>query len=526
MNLLPIGTQHFPHIVAGNYLYVDKTELIHQLIHNVRVGFLSRPRRFGKSLLISTLEAIFQGRQELFKDLWIGKSDYQWPEHPVIKIDFSALTNTNAHTLEQAIKERLQEIYDYYHIPMVGTDDLKHMFRQLIRRLSTQLSRQVILLIDEYDKPIIDHITDLETAEANRSVLKQFYSVIKPSDEYLRFVFITGISKFSQVSIFSDLNSLQDISLSIKYASLLGITQEELEHNFTPYLQALASGQELSEAEAWKEVKYWYNGFNFTSANITVYNPFSTLLLFEQQEFRSYWFATATPSFLVKLIQQQNYDITALETTPFHELSLVSFDIDKLKIPVLLLQTGYLTLASYDKQTQFYRLRYPNYEVKQAFLNQLSESYAKVDSDLTLGYLHKLKASLATNKLEDFFETLSIFFANIPYHIQLNNEKYYQSIFYLVFTLLGLHIEVEVMTNKGRIDVVIELADSIYLFEFKLRDSAESALQQIKTKGYYEKYLRQGKALCLVGVGFDQDARNIGEFLVETCCNRFFNLRE
>ena len=515
MNLLPIGTQHFPHIVAGNYLYVDKTELIHQLIHNVRVGFLSRPRRFGKSLLISTLEAIFQGRQELFKDLWIGKSDYQWPEHPVIKIDFSALTNTNAHTLEQAIKERLQEIYDYYHIPMVGTDDLKHMFRQLITQLSTKLSRQVVLLIDEYDKPIIDHITDLETAEGNRAVLKQFYSVIKPSDEYLQLVFITGISKFSQVSIFSDLNSLQDISLSTKYASLLGITQEELETNFQPYLKNLAARQELSEAAAWKQVKHWYNGFNFTSANITVYNPFSTLLLFEQLEFRSYWFATATPSFLIKLIRKRNYNIAGLETTSFHELALASFDIENLKIPVLLLQTGYLTIASYDKQTQLYKLRYPNYEVKQAFLSQLSESYAKVDSSITPGYLYQLKANLISGDLENFFETLRIFFADIPYHIQLNNEKYYQSIFYLVFTLLGLHIQVEVMTNRGRIDVVITLKKTIYLFEFKLRENAEQALQQIKTKGYYEKYLRQGKALRLVGVGFDQESRNIGDFLVE-----------
>ena len=297
MKKLPIGTQYFPTLIEDNCLYIDKIERIYQLINSARIYFMSRPRRFGKSLLISTLEAIFKGQKELFKNLWIEKSDLVWDEHPVIRVDFAGLDLRTPEKLEYSLAASLDDTAKKYDIHL-AQQELKLKFKELVTKLSA--INKVVLLVDEYDKPIIEHIDNPAAAAANREVIKQFYGCIKPLDDCLKFVFLTGVSKFSQVSIFSDLNSLQDISMSIKYADLLGITQEELETQCTPYIADLAQAQSLTVEETYAKIKHWYNGFNFSKANIKVYNPFSTLLLFAQQDFKGYWFATATPTFLIK----------------------------------------------------------------------------------------------------------------------------------------------------------------------------------------------------------------------------------
>ena len=512
MKKLPIGTQYFPSLIEDDCLYIDKTQRIYQLLTSARIYFLSRPRRFGKSLLISTLEAIFKGGKELFKDLWIESSAWLWQAHPVIRIDFAGLSLDTPQALTKSLLTKLFSIYTDYKIEITEREDLKIVFTNLITQLSS--INKVVLLVDEYDKPIIEHIENPEAAAANRAILKQFYACIKPLDEYLKFVFLTGVSKFSQVSIFSDLNSLQDISMSIQYADLLGITQAELESQCKPHIEALAVSQNLTLQETYAKIKHWYNGFNFSEAHIKVYNPFSTLLLLSHQQFRGYWFATATPTFLIKLIKKNTDDLVQLEEKLISEKSFTRFEVEHLNLLAILFQTGYLTIESYDNELEQYKLCYPNYEVKSALLEELLESFSCLEpQNPSSDYIYQLITQLRSGNLAECIEIIKVFFANIPYEIQLKQEKYYQSIFYALFTLLGFKIQAEVSTNKGRIDAVVEVTDAIYIFEFKLYDTAQAALDQINTKEYYQKYLTREKKIILVGVGFDQAERNIGEYL-------------
>ena len=509
---LPIGTQHFPTLMENNQLYVDKTENIYELITSGRIYFFARPRRFGKSLLISTLEAIFQAKKELFNNLWIKeKSDYQWIKYPVIKIDFSAIPNENAQALEQGIHSKIDEISRTHKITLIEKP-LKLKFRELVKKLYQKYKNKVVLLIDEYDKPIIDHINNLNQAEENKEIIRSFYGIIKPCDEYLKFVFITGISKFSQVSVFSDLNSLYDISMSYKYASLVGYKEEELEKYFSNHIKKLAKHNNLTIKETTEKIKYWYNGFRFSESEVKTYNPFSSLLLFNNLIFKYYWFATATPTFLIKLIKEQKYDIINIENQEVVESVFSSYDIEKLQVIPLLFQTGYLTINNY--KDSLYKLGYPNFEVRKAFTTHLLDLFSNIESSLIDSQIIKLVNAINQDDLENFFITLQVFFANIPYELHLKEEKYYQTIFYMIFTLLNFNIEAESSTNKGRIDAVIKTKNKIYIFEFKLNDSADNALAQIKEREYYQKYYGKRK-LTLIGVNFDYKSRNIQNWKIE-----------
>jgi len=510
---LPIGIQTFRKIVEGGFLYVDKTRWIYDLIrYPYGVYFMARPRRFGKSLLISTLDEIFQGNRELFQGLWLYDSPYRWEPHPVIRIDFSRTPVRNAAELERAISRTLGDIARSYQVSL-PEDAYYYRFADLIRELSAR--NRVVVLIDEYDKPILDNIEDLAEARRVRDVLKGFYTVIKSMDEYIQFVFLTGISKFSRVGVFSGLNNLQDISMHDRYAAMLGITQEELETCFANYITLLARKTEVTRAEVLAQIRDWYDGFCFSGRCTNVYNPFSLLLLFDTQMFRPYWFESGTPTFLLKLIRSRDYEVSRLEQLDLEELAFSTYELGKLDIVPLLFQTGYLTIKAYNPQTRRYRLSYPNYEVKYAFLTYLLGEFGGVEKAFVTDYLGRLVRALQDGDWERFFAILDALLANIPYDIQIRQEKYYQTIFYLIFKLIGLEIDAEVRTSRGRIDAVIEMPDRIHIFEFKLDGSAQEALAQIRERAYLARYRQEGRPLTLIGVSFDARQRGIDEWRIE-----------
>ena len=507
MKRLPIGIQTFRDIVQNDYLYIDKTKKIFDLVSNPKgVYFLSRPRRFGKSLLISTLNEIFEGEKELFKGLWIHGADLAWEKHPVVKIDFSKEKAENKNDLKGFILYQLNNIADKYDILLT-----RNQYYEVFDELLTKLSRinKVVILIDEYDKPIIDNIENKKLAIEFREVLKGFYSIIKACDEHIRFVLLTGVSKFSKAGVFSGLNNLKDISMNAGYSSLLGITRQEMESCFKEHIDQFLESEGIDKSELIKKITYWYDGFCFSRSGEKIFNPFSILLLFDNTEFDNYWFESATPSFLIKLMKEKSFDIKKMKDLEVRAENFSTYEIEDLSLVPLLFQTGYLTIKWYDNEFMTYRLGYPNFEVESSFQYVLLRSYSYTETD---GYLVDLIRALRNNDFEEFFDTLRIFFANIPYDIQIKKEKYYQTIFHLIFSLIGLKVEAEVTTNKGRIDAVIVDKD-IYIFEFKFDGDKDNALNQIKGKKYFEKYQGRRKKIYLFGVDFSN--RNVGEWVVE-----------
>jgi hypothetical protein len=512
MKLLPIGIQTFRKIIEGNYLYIDKTKFIYEMVKNPSgFFFLSRPRRFGKSLLLSTLNEIFLGNKEIFKGLSIYDSSYEWKKYPIIRIDFSKQKAENKEQLERFINTQLDSIAIDYGVSLKPNEYFSR-FEELIHKLKD--FGKIVILIDEYDKPIIDYIEQPELAKEMREILKGFYTIIKASDEHIRFVLLTGVSKFSRTGIFSGLNNLNDISMNQNFSAMLGITETELKENFKEYILEFSNVEKISEEALLDKIRFWYNGYCFTGDCEKVYNPFSTLLLFYNKNFSNYWFESGTPTFLINLAKKNDFTI---ESIPLEigELSFSTYDIEKLQLVPLLFQTGYLTLKGYDKESMLYSLDYPNFEVKNAFLTYLAAEWTKKEAPET--YIHKLITSLRSRDFELFFQILQSLFANIDYDLHINQEKYYQTIFYLVFTLIGLKVFAEVKTNIGRIDVVIDDKD-LFLFEFKLNDTATNALKQIHKNKYFQKYLASdyplgNKKLFLFGVEFKN--KNIGEWVLE-----------
>ena len=507
MQPLPIGIQTFKDLREGKFLYVDKTEQIYSLIKNSKGAyFLSRPRRFGKSLTLSVLDDIFSGRKELFEGLWIYDSKWEWKKSPVLRFDFS---KQKANTKEELIRFILSELdlnSKRLDVKLEATDYFAQ-FQELIQKVS--YNESTVILIDEYDKPIIDHIESTEKALEMREVMKGFFTVLKGSDPHIRFLLLTGVSKFSRAGVFSNLNHLRDITMEDEFSTLVGITEAELESNFHEYIQALAEKEMLNFTDTVDKIREWYNGYRFTPEGTSVYNPFSTLLLLTQKRFEHHWFTTGTPEFLVKLILKGDFDLINI---PFRTeaLGFDSYEVDDLSLIPLLVQTGYLTIKDYDPNRKLFTLDYPNFEVKNAFLNYFTKKLGyKEFSD---AILYDIIDALASDNLDECITLLRKIFLKINYNLHLKEEKYYQTIFYLIFTLLGLKTDAEVSTNLGRIDSVVE-SNSIYIFEFKLNGTKEEALKQIKMKKYYEKYISLGKPIFLVGVEFRD--RNLGEYLVE-----------
>jgi len=516
MKKLPIGRQDFASLIEEGNLYVDKTEHIFRLMQSGAFIFLSRPRRFGKSLLVSTLKEIFEGNRELFHGLWI-EDKIDWERYPVIHIDFN-LMNYRSNSLAVELDATMDQNAQKNNIVLASTD-YKGKFKELLQTLSSN-GKKVVVLIDEYDKAITDFLDydDEERVQENVRTLKNFYSTLKSLDSCIHFAFITGVSKYGKVSIFSDLNNLYDISNSPDFSTLLGWTQEEVLTNFQPYLERIEREMGLPMPRLLEAIRRVYNGYSW-DGETTVYNPFSLLNFFSNRQFGNYWFTTGTPSFLTHLLKKRRIPAYELEGISGPNSILESADVSSIDPVSLLFQTGYLTIKKIDRSDPTrpkYMLSYPNEEVKDSFLKNLLADYAEQPVFHTAyTYTERMREALEIGDLDRFFEVLSSLFASIPYQITATQESYFHTVVHVVLTLTGFVTHSEIPTNQGRMDAVVDTGKHIYLFEFKMRESADDALAQIRAKGYPERFRAEGKTLTLVGVAFDAAQKNIREWKAE-----------
>jgi len=502
---LPIGIQSFKEIRENQYLYVDKTEDLFRLTESGKYFFLSRPRRFGKSLTLSTLKSLFQGEKELFDKLWV--QDYwDWTKkHPVIHIGFSSIGYKEL-GLEKAIEIELRKIAKNAAIEL-EQKGISQLFKELIEKLSQK--NKVVLLIDECDKPIIDYLDDLPQAKSHQQILKSFYSILKDSDEYIRFLMITGVSKFSKVSIFSELNNLTDLTIHPKFTTLVGYTQAELEKYFEEGFQELIGILAPTRVKLLRLIKDWYNGYSWDGENF-VYNPFSVLSFFGAGEFQNFWFTTGTPTFLIKLLKERQ--IVNLEQVEVDSSAFESYDIESLDTFPLLFQTGYCTIKS-KEEFGLYVLNYPNKEVKESMLRYLIGSFRNDSPARSTPIVIQLRKAFLANDYNKIITIINSLFKSIPSHIFIKEkEAYYHSVVFLVFQYLGQFIEAEVNTSDGRIDAVVQTDTHVYILEFKLDESADLAVQQIQEKGYAEKYQSLEKEIVGLGINFSSTTKSVEDW--------------
>jgi Predicted AAA-ATPase/PD-(D/E)XK nuclease superfamily len=501
---LPIGLQDFRSIIEGDYKYIDKTRYIHQMVISGKYFFLSRPRRFGKSITIATLQELFLGSKELFKGLWI-EDKWDWAKmHPVLRLSFTSIGYESL-GLTAALEQELNTQAEKKGIKLnkVGIGPL---FKELIETLAKQA--KVVVLIDEYDAPIINYLgKDLAKAVKNRDILREFYTVLKDLDAYIELVFLTGVSKFSKVGIFSGLNNLRDLTMDAQYATMLGYTQEELESNFVEEIELAAEKLKLSKAELLEQMRFWYNGYRFHSDAASVYNPVSSNLFFEQKEFQNFWFATGTPSFLVNILKTEGLFDLHFPATSLSGFE--SFELDQIKPFALLFQTGYLTIQSKDEDG-LVSLDYPNKEVRDSMLEVLIEGFVGVDAELSAALIIKIRNAFRANDLERAIQILQEVFKKLPFFLhERYPEKFFHAAVHLLFSYLGIRIHSEVCTSDGRIDSLVETDTHIYILEYKLNRSAKAALEQIKQKRCYQAYWNVGKPVIGVGVNFSSKSKNI-----------------
>ncbi|WP_045223064.1 ATP-binding protein [Desulfonatronum thioautotrophicum] len=520
---LPVGDSSFESIRENNQLYVDKTSHLYRMVDQGKYYFLSRPRRFGKSLTVSTLRCLFEGRRELFEGLWIAEhAEWEWRKHPVILLDFNGISHETPERLTASLSRNLEMQARRYDLAS-ETSFLKDRFMELILALHQKTGQKVVILVDEYDKPLIDHLgrgeAELDIAKGNRDKLKQFFGVIKENNvaDVLRFVFITGVSKFSRVSIFSELNNLTDLTMSRHYAEMLGYTQEELETRFGEYVAnfALETGQTAQEVV--DKLRLMYNGYRFSEKDVRVYNPFSVLSAFQEQSFRNYWFETGTPTFLINLLREKNWYLPEIENMQATVSMFSTYELENLQPEALLFQTGYVTIKDIDYG--LYYFDYPNQEVKTAFLEMLLHSLTQGLPQasrfrLLAKYLHQ-------EDLSAFMDTVAALFKDLAYTLETKrDEAYFHTVFYLMVSASGVDARSEVLTCDGRIDLVLHVGERIYIIEFKCNQSADAALAQIKGKGYAQAYRGLGKQIILLGINFDTQKRNVSEWKVEAPVRR------
>lgn len=508
----------FEDIVKDDFLYVDKTEFIWNLIRQGKaMYFLSRPRRFGKSLTVSTLKAVFQGKKELFKGLAIYDKPYDWKQYPVIHLDMNGLDFSSVEELESSLCDLVTEAAASHELRLESANAAS-MFRALINQLAEQ--EQVVILVDEYDKPILNNLGKPH-AQKILDKLKTFYSVIKAFESKERFVFVTGVSKFCHVSLFSDLNNLTDISMHRDYATMFGYTQEEFETYFADRIDSACKQLNMPCEELLPEIKQWYDGYRFHAKAESVYNPVSLAQFFmNDAEFNNYWFSTGTPSFLVELTKKADFNFEKTLSEPVMGLAFNAFEIDKIDPLALLLQTGYLTIKSsfVDLGETLYYLDFPNREVKNAFETYLISDYASIPQETVGANVFKMVKAIKARDINLFMELLKTFFAAVQYDVATDTEGRFQLLFYSVFLLIGVRVEAESRTNNGRIDAVICDGDHVYIFEFKINQTAGIALDQIREKEYFRKYQHSGRKIILVGANFDTVSRQITEWKSETVC--------
>ncbi|WGS64878.1 ATP-binding protein [Marinitoga aeolica] len=511
MKKLPIGIQDYKKIIEGNYIYVDKTKYIYELISSEVPIFLSRPRRFGKSLTISTLYYIFKGEKELFKDTYIyDKWDFK--EYPIIRLNILLAATDSEERFKKSLTKLIKQEGQRNNVEIIE-EDYKFAFDELIIKLSKK--GKVVILVDEYEKPILDNINNKEKAERYREILRDFYVTIKSRDEYIKFVFLTGITKFTKTGVFSALNNLNDISLNRKYSQMLGYTQEELEHYFKEHIEETAKEMGISKEELLKEIKTYYNGFSFDGEHF-VYNPFSVLRFFDERKFQNYWFESGSPSFIYEYVKGRKIEYEDLVKYTVDTLDFTTREIEDANANIFFAQAGYLTFKGIKKYgiTEKYILDYPNLEVKNSFSKLILEANYSLNEE-TYEKIYEIYELVEENKIEGLIKEIKRIISAIPYNLHQNRESYYHSLIYTILASAGLNVTAEELTNLGRIDLLLEHNDKIYLFEIKLDKSAKEAINQIKEKKYYEKYTSRNKEIYIIGIKINSEKRNIEEYIIE-----------
>ena len=515
---LPVGIQSFEKLIESNATYVDKTEYVFRMVHEITPFFLSRPRRFGKSLLLSTFRAYWEGKKELFRGLAIEQLEADdsgaWKSYPVFYFDLNGQDYTRPSALDDALSAHLKQ-WEQEYIGTVSEEPLPIRFSNLLKKAHEKTGQRCVVLVDEYDKPLLESIGHPEIQEHNKALFKGFFSNLKSCDAYIRFIFITGVTKFHKVSIFSDLNQLVDISLNEEYSAICGITEEEMQENFQEEIQALADRQEMSLNECMAELKKTYDGYKFHENGLSVYNPFSLLNSLFAKAFGSYWFESGTPTFLVKTLRENKFDVRRFTNKTIYasESVLLDYTGDSLSPTPLLYQAGYLTIADYNKRLKRYTLCFPNDEVKYGLLNSMIPAYIHNASDANGLDIYTLEEHIANGEVAEIMDILTALFARITYTTKDDPfEHYFQTVIYLVFTLLGQFAECEMHTFTGRIDCRVETDGFIYLFEFKRDESAETALKQIDDKSYALPFVADKRKLFKIGVSFDSEKRTLAEW--------------
>lgn len=504
----PIGIQSFSEIREGEYVYVDKTRLIYQLVNSGKYYFLSRPRRFGKSLLLSTLKAYFTGRQALFTGLAIDEYEKEWKKYPIIDLSLAAY-NPSSQNLNEMLDASLNEFERLYHCD-IDINDPSRRLTNIIRAAKEMTGENVVILIDEYDAPIVAHIDDNESQEANKNLLKSVYANLKDMDEYIRFAMLTGVSRFSKMTIFSGLNNLNDISFDSAYSEICGITDAELTSCFQQGVMTLADKITIEYDKALTLLKDNYDGYHFTEDSADIYNPFSLLNALAKSKISPYWFQSGTPTFLVKTIQSMRSSYIELFNEEVTESTISDIDTFTRNPLSLLFQTGYLTIKDYDRETQTYRLGIPNKEVEQGLFAELLAEDADIDRYMLDKRLLIIRKALKNGAPDSALEVMREFFASIPASLTQNKpEVYYENNLYLLLMLIGIDAGTEYWTSNGRIDTVIKTPDYVYVIELKLDGSAEEALRQIDTKEYALQWRNDGRKVFKIGINFSKQTRNI-----------------
>ncbi len=510
----PIGIQDFKEIRTGGYVYVDKTDMIHDIVKRGKYYFLSRPRRFGKSLLISTFEAYFSGQKELFAGLAMEKLETEWVKYPVLHLDLNAEKYYTADDLENKIDLFLKQCEALYG---KNPDEysLATRFEGVIRRASEKTGRNTVILVDEYDKPLLQTIGKPELQDEYRDTLKAFYGALKSMDRYIKFALLTGVTKFGKISVFSDLNNLMDISMDYRYSNICGITEEELYTNCANEIKELGKANDLTEEETKNKLKEMYDGYHFNEKCGDIYNPFSILNTFAKKKFGSYWFETGTPTYLVKLLKQNKSSLEELDGIEIDGMMLESIDMTSTNPIPVIYQSGYLTIKGYDSEFNTYVLGFPNKEVEQGFMGFILPYYATLKNDNSGFEIKSFVKDVRSGNIDAFMKRLTTFFADTPYELVRDLELHYQNVMFIVFKLLGFYTQVEYHTSEGRIDMVIKTQDYIYVMEFKLDGTAEEALQQINSRNYALPFANDNRKIVKVGVNFSNVMRNIERWVTE-----------
>ena len=512
MKKIPIGIQAFSSLIKGGFVYLDKTDMIYNIANTKACYFLSRPRRFGKSLTLSTLAEYFDGQKELFTDTKISRLETKWESRPVLYFDFNSATYESLRNFREELGAQLEDYETEYNIPTRGS--VASRFKRIVQTAYQQTGKEVVVLVDEYDKPLLNNILRPELQDKIRKDMKSFYGVLKTCDKQIKMAFITGVTKFSKVSIFSDVNNLKDISAELEYATLCGATEQEIHDYLDCYVQQMADFNHITKDECYGQLKKWYEGYHFHPQSVDIYNPFGLLRALDTKEFKDYWFESGTPTFLVEWMKNNDMNLNLLEATKCDSSDLSKIDNFEDNPVPLLYQSGYLTIKSYDSEFETYTLCMPNREVAKA-LPKFILNFNMPKTRREPFKINNFVLDVRNGECEAFMKRLSALFADNSYKVVGEAELYFQNVFYLLFKLMGFYCEVERATSDGRMDAVVKTPKYVYIFEFKLDHPAKEAIDQINSKDYALPFTADNRKLFKVGVSFSSETRRVAEWVIQ-----------